>query len=282
MSSKFCRECGKQLGENELFCSNCGTKVLQTETVQEQPQQGVPNRQEMYSGATQYQSPNYQQPNQGMNYQQFGYREHQFPPNYQPTDSAVDRIVGTLKRDEHVIEEIEYRKELQQEAIKLLIVNFLFLSFVRIITVFTVSFRYEVYLPLGAIVEIILTQFIGGLAFIYAVASIGGSIGGSETQTDRDEMIRVLSYAYVARVIENLVSLIDDIISNPATGIIWVIVLIWSALVVLKAIKQALDKGYGTAIISVVIAFIVQVIANGILVTIVESIFGGTTYDVIG
>jgi hypothetical protein len=189
-----------------------------------------------------------------------------------------ERIIGTMKMDVHVVEEIEDRPELQDEAQKLLVVSLVIITLFELIAIFSATDVYAVESQMGTIIQTILLRFVGGFVYIGLLAAVGKAIGGQETETSNQEMLRVLAYAYVASAIAEILSTIDDLSDNDALFLIWLIFTFYSYMVFAFVIRRALDKGYGTAIITIVIAIIGLGLYVLLVSEIVTSIFG-TPWD---
>lgn len=200
------------------------------------------------------------------------------PPNYQNTTTIWERIMGTLKADVHVVEEIERRKDLQDEAQKLLIINFTVISFVKILSVLFFSDLWVVVNPLGAALEIILNTFGVGFLYIILIAEIGDRIGGATSEVDREEIIRVLAYAYVAFSLADFISLVDDMLAVFMFTLFWLVAFFYSGYVFIFAVRRSLDSGWGVAILTVLIALFIRSIVSGIIDSILIALFGGTYY----
>ncbi|MHA2253131.1 MAG: zinc-ribbon domain-containing protein [Candidatus Kariarchaeaceae archaeon] len=265
MSTKFCTQCGANNDADAVFCSACGNNFGASPA--QKQQQPVGNMQ-----PPRYTDPGYRPIPQQQDYQRAEYIR---PPDYVFTKSITERIMGTIKRDVDVVEEIEERTDLQDEAFKLLIFCFGFISLFTILTIFASSL-YDVHSEGGTIIEIIVVTFGGGFTFIYATASIGKSIGGHRTDTSRDEIIRVTSYAYVLKVIERAVALLTETSDNILIDLILLVVWVYFIMVMMFVIKRSLDSGYGTAIITAIIAVIISIIVEVVLSILVELIIGDT------
>ncbi|MHA2168313.1 MAG: zinc ribbon domain-containing protein [Candidatus Kariarchaeaceae archaeon] len=301
MSSKFCTQCGAANDPSAIFCNSCGLKFEQRATPQEDHSE--PRGEPEPTPSSQQPPPSYQQPPQYAQQppqyaqqppqyaqqppqyaQQPGYYQRHYgpdyvrPPGYVFTTSISQRIFGTLKRDIHVVEEIEERQDLQEEAIRLLLVCFSLLSVLSIIAIFVSEEFYDVISPTSTIIGVIARVFVGEFVFIATVASVGKSIGGFRTQVDRNEIIRVTSYAYVFRVFEQLLFVLAAI--NPVVGLIWIVAFIYFIILMVFVIRRALDTGYPKAIVTTIIAVIVSLIVSTIILIAVESIFG-TGYELV-
>jgi len=285
MSSKFCSNCGKQLAPDAQFCTDCGhkqkssdqsTMTNQTVSTPNQTSQNNPYYPNQPTGPPQYPSgqphqqmpPQYQHtqtfqgyaPNPNQGYMGYGYQRNQYirPPGYVFTKTIGERIVGTFRRDIHVIEEIEEREDLLDEANKLLIACFSFVAILQIL--YSITFNV---LNLGAeILYTLLSRFVGGYTFIYLIAVVGQAVGGSETQTNRKEIVRVTSYAYVARVLDETLFFLSEVISNPFLSLLWLIAFVYAIVVFITVVSRALDRGIGTAIITLIIAGIGYLTVN--------------------
>lgn len=278
----YCKECGIKNDDESIFCTSCGKKLGDDSvrsTIVNQPhtyQQPSAHEQQGYQPQQGYQKPRHQQsyPQYGRFFPQpMGYIR---PQDYQFTQSVSERIVGTLKANIHVVEEIEERKDLQSEANKVFIISLIIIAIFKIVSVF-ISPYWVIYSVSGSIIEIILLTLINGYAFVYLCASIGQRFGKHETQVDRDEILRVLSYAYIAKAIEQILSVVDDIYSNTFTFILWGISWLYALYIVGFALTRALDRGWGTTIGTVIVVSIIIVIITFVLYMIMAAIFG-TTY----
>lgn len=279
MSAKFCGSCGHGLEQDAQFCPNCGAKQGGSDTAaqhdnqpakpggvappsytsQQPPDQGQQGFQQQPQG---YYPPQDSQPQAYMGGgRQYRRREYIRPPNYVFTQTIGERIKGTLRRDIHVIEEIEERADLQDEANKLLLACFSVLAIFEIF--FTISFGSDS--SASRLIYIVATRFLGGAAFIYLIAAIGKAIGGQETQTNTKEIIRVTAYAYVARLIDQFVLIL--FIGSGSVLLLFAFfgTLIYSALVFITVVTRALDRGIGTSIITIVLAAIISGFVNTVL-----------------
>ncbi len=302
MSEKYCSTCAAKNSPDAVFCANCGTKMgenvpdarksdvppqqyQQSPPSQPQPPQYIPpisNQQPPPQQPPQYQQqpPQYQQ--QSPQYQQYpppyqpGYRgfhkpDYIRPPNYVFTTSIKERIIGTLKFDMHVVEEIEERKDLQDEAQKLLLACFSIISVLSIISILSSSY-WIVHSPLSTIIEIVLTTFLSGFIFIIFSAKVGQTIGGKKTIVDKEEILRVSAYAYVAYVIERILFLVSG--ANVLIGLLWVISFFYFLALMTFVLRRAFDTGYIPTIVTIVISLIGTFIVYVIILVITGSIFG--------
>lgn len=313
MSASFCPNCGNGVKPGAKFCEKCGYSMDPAKTeqpqggagqppVQQQPPQGYqqsPPQQQPYNQPAQ---PQYAQPQQ-----QYGQPQHQYgepgqypppyqqggfmgrfakppdyirPPNYVFTETMTERIVGTLKRDVHVVEEIEDRPELQDEAQKLLVISLAIITILNIAAVLTQTDTYLIDSEIGTVFDIILNRFVGGFVYIYLLAKVGQSVGGAETRVDLQEMIRMLSYAYVSLAIYEALALISNSLGNSIFGLLVGIYYIYTLIIFAFVIRRALDKGYGTAILTIIIALILTLIYQIIVGEFISAIFGDT-YEII-
>ncbi len=201
--------------------------------------------------------------------------QYVIPPNYVETKTIWQRIIGTLTFNVDVVEEIERRDDLTSEAKILFFTMMGVLAAIQIALVFTTDL-YDLYNPVGSIIEIIGEYFGLNYVFVIVLAQVGKSLGGYGTDTSKEEMIRVLSFAYVARGISMLFNLLSEYV--PSLFWIWFLVFLYSAAVFLFVLKRALDKGYGTAILTLIVASIIDVILTLAWYFIVSMVFG-TTYQ---
>lgn len=292
MSSNFCPNCGNSVKPGAKFCEKCGynieapkgDQVPAKQLDQQSPSSGYqtpPPKQEYYQPPQQqYGQPPAQYPPP---YQQGGFMgrfakppDYIRPPNYVFTTTLSERIIGTMKMNVHVVEEIEDRPELQDEAKKLLLFSLLAITILNIISILTLTDAYNVESEIGTIVEIILTRFVGGLVYIYMLAKAGQSIGGRETRVDLDELVRVLSYAYFAVAISEVLSLATETTGSLGLGLISFIYLIYTFILFAFVIRRALDKGYGIAIITIIVAFIGVAVYQVLVGFLITEIFGDT------
>ncbi|MCE7733368.1 MAG: zinc-ribbon domain-containing protein [Candidatus Heimdallarchaeota archaeon] len=287
MSSNFCPNCGNSVKPGAKFCEKCGYSIEAAKSNQapESPAKPVyqqPPPQQQYSQPPQ--QPYGQPPPQ---YQQGGFMgrfskppDYIRPPNYVFTTTLSERIVGTMKMNVHVVEEIEDRPELQDEAKKLLLFSLLAITILNIVSILTLTDTYKVDDEIGTIVNIILVRFAGGYVYIYLLAKVGQSVGGQETRVDLDELMRVLSYAYFAVAIYEVLSLLANSSGNLALAVISGIFLIYTFILFAFVIRRALDKGYGTAILTIIIAFLGVAVYQTIVGILIFEIFGDT-YSII-
>lgn len=302
MSALFCPNCGKSVPKGAKFCESCGhglqSKKDSTPSPQQQPPQyqQQPPQYQQQPPQYQQQQPQYQQgqyppPNQEAGFMNRFQKPPDYvrPPNYIETTTVSQRIIGTMKMNVHVVEEIEARPDLQSEALKLLIVSLIIKTLVEIIAVLSLPEVYIVNDQIGTIVERILASFVGGFVYIYLIANIGQFIGGRETSTNTNEMLRMLSYAYVISAIADVVSVAEQIEnagvdleedSLSGLGIFLMfagfILIIYSFIVFAFVIRRALDRGYGIAIITIILSFVILIIFQILVTDATEAIFGET------
>ncbi len=106
------------------------------------------------------------------------------------------------------------------------------------------------------------------------IAGTGQAIGGAGTSVTPDEPICVLYYANVATAIAGQFDLLSEI--YVVLGIPWLTVTFYSLAVFVFVVKRTLDKGLGTAFVTVIVAWILK--TNVMIITdlIISAIFGGT------
>ncbi len=270
MSTQFCPNCGANVaGLN--FCQNCGTNVT---GFTQNPQPTSHNETPPYSqSAPQGQYPQgIANPMMQPNASNFS-NQYVIPDNYVETKTIWQRIIGTLTFNVDVVEEIERREDLTSEARVLFFTVMAILAALQIAIVFTTDL-YTLYNPIGSIIEI-LGEYLGlNYIFVIVLANVGKSLGGYGTETSKEEMIRVLSFAYIGRAISMFLNLLSEYLSS--LFFLWLIAFIYSAAVFLFVLKRALDKGYGTAIAVLIVAFIIDAILTVVWYFIVGVIFGDT------
>lgn len=294
MSSNFCPNCGNSVKLGSKFCEKCGNSIESSKGGQAPAGTGKamdqpPPQQEKYyqppqQSHAQPQQPYGQPPSQyPPPHQQGGFMgrfakppDYIRPPNYVFTTTLSERIIGTMKMNVHVVEEIEDRPELQDEAKKLLLFSLLAITILNVISIFTLTETYTVTSEIGTIVEIILMRFVGGFVYIYLLAKVGQSVGGRETRVDLDELLRVLSYAYFAVAIYEVLSLMSNATGSLGLALISLVFLIYTLILFAFVIRRALDKGYGTAILTIIIAFLGVAVYQMIVGFFLSEIFGDT------
>ena len=136
---------------------------------------------------------------------------------------------------------------------------------------------YTVDSEIGTIVEVILKRFVGGFVYIYLLARVGQKVGGQETRVDLDELMRVLSYTYFAVIILEVLSLLASTSGSIALSLVAGIYGLYTLILFAFVIRRALDKGYGTAILTIIIALIGLLVYLMIIGALLGGIFG-TTY----
>ncbi len=287
MSALFCPNCGKSVPEGVKFCENCGYDLKSQKQSTSSPQQQPPQYQQQ-PPQYQQQPPQYQQQGQYPPPQQGGFMNRfQKPPdyirpeNYIETTTISQRVIGTMKMDVHVVEEIEARPELQGEAQKLLVISLALITIFQIISIFSLPDTYEIHSETGTIVLSILSNFVGGYVLIYLIASIGKFIGGSETTTSTSEMLRMLSYAYVIMASSDVITGIAIVMDSYALELIGSLLFLYSLIVFIFVIRRGLDKGYVTAIITLVISIILWLLFLGLAGSAVIEMFDGEPFEVI-
>lgn len=104
--SRFCPNCGAQLGDGVMFCASCGTRVENQPQPQPQPQYAQPEPQPQYQYAQpqqQYAQPNpqqqygqqqYAQPNPQQQYGQQQYAQPEPQPQYQYAQQGAQQQYG--------------------------------------------------------------------------------------------------------------------------------------------------------------------------------------------
>ncbi|MCY3414400.1 MAG: hypothetical protein INQ03_22325 [Candidatus Heimdallarchaeota archaeon] len=301
-----CTSCSNNIKEDAVFCPQCGERVTNNQTINQSPQgqqgYGQPPQQGFGQNYPPQGQQGYGQPSQqgyGQNYppqqgyppqgygqpgfQQFppGYRQRRIdyirPEGYVFTKTMLERILGTLKSDVDVVEEIEEREDLMDEAKKVLIGAFSIITLFHFILI-NVSTAYTIYSPVLSFIEILLSTFVGGYVFIISIAFLGKRIGGHNTQIDTNEIIRVLAYAYVARALSQIFSVINNISDSSFIYFIWFLFSLYSYFVVAFATRRAMDTGWGLTIITIIPAIIVRFFVEIIIVMFIGFI--GLSYTI--
>ena len=164
----------------------------------------------------------------------------------------IDRILGVFKLDSDTFEQIEHDQSATTQA-AMVVLAVALLSAVGGLIGALIGGDDNMIM---AFISPIISTFVGWLIWSAVLYFVGTSFFGG--QADIGEMLRVVGFAYAPMVLGII----------PCFG--WIVGLVWTLAALVVAVRQGLDVDTGKALIIGVIGFVLVVILN----LIVGSVLG--------
>ncbi|MCE7734337.1 MAG: YIP1 family protein [Candidatus Heimdallarchaeota archaeon] len=188
------------------------------------------------------------------------------PANYKLTKNFAERIIGTVKLDVHVVEEVATRPDLQKEALVLLILNLSAVTIFQLVMIFAFPDYFVVRSTFGTIADILLTNYLTGIFYIFSIALVGKHLGHVKEEVDTKLVLRGLAYGYIANTIESILSFTTAMTRSSAISFIWIMAVIYYLFVFGFVIRRTMHKSYGATVITLIVSItLLNVLQRGII-----------------
>lgn len=269
MSNRVCTKCFDPLVENSTICANCG---------HQSNDQVVAKIDTKFDGFYKNNPFTFEHINKEKEvYQQFqDPKTYVRPLDYKNTTTSLQRIIGTIKMDAHVVEEITSRKDLQKEGWILLLINLTIFVIIQQITIVLMPEHLEVISTPGLILDIVFRTYLAGILFIYSIPIIGRFIGYTKSDLDNSSVRRILSFAYFAAIVPKIVAFFTGVLQSDILAFSWITFSLYYLIIFSFAIRRAMHKGYLTSFTTLIIAIIVLNLYNIAVSEIIEMLFDGS------
>jgi hypothetical protein len=172
--------------------------------------------------------------------------------------SLVSRMMRAARAETHLYEEVERDVDATSQAALV----------VLIVAIASGIGAIGIGDGIGGLIFGVISAFVGWIVWSFVTYWVGKTIFKThETRVTLGEMLRALGFARAPGVL-NILGII------PILGwFVWPIVWVWSVILGVIAIRQAMDFSTGRAIATGLVAFIPVVIIEGILLLIPRWIF---------